>query len=203
MASSPVNHAISATVMMALDALPRACAMILRRLGSGMFTVCTTIWSNSTVTPLFWRVGMWVLMDSALRGFPLTSTASPFLNPVFATRGQRSDMELWSIHNSSRLVSPASAEMLEIRFPPRSSIVRSVNLATIEMFDMEFVKRFRYISRVNLARGEMSDMKFSASSSCVSLVNPARGEMSEILFSPSHNHIRLVAVSSPVKLRMF
>ena len=71
--------------------------MALRRLVSGMFTVLgvTTIWSELTLTPLLWRVGMWVLKDRSLSGFPLTLSVSPLLSPVFATRGQRSDMELF------------------------------------------------------------------------------------------------------------
>ena len=70
--------------------------MAFRRLGSGMLTVLggTTMLSKATVTPLLWRVGMWVLNDSALSGFSLTSTESPFHSPVFATRGQRSDIAL-------------------------------------------------------------------------------------------------------------
>ena len=95
-ASRPVNHAISSAVMMAPRALPRNCSMALRRLGSGMFTVFggTTMLSNATVTPLLWSTSMWVLKDRALRGFPITSTEAPFLRPIFATRGKRSDMEL-------------------------------------------------------------------------------------------------------------
>lgn len=106
--SSSVNRAMPSSVMTASRASPRAFLIACRMFGSGMFTDCggngggttTWTWSNSTVTPLLRRVGRWVVKDTVLRGFPVTSTVSPFPNPVFATRGQRSDIELFLRYSS-------------------------------------------------------------------------------------------------------
>ena len=204
-AESAVKVSISTSVMVAPRAFPSVCSIAFRRLVSGMLTFCggTTIWSNSTVTLLLWRTGIWLFKDRASSGFPVTKTLSPLPNPVFATRGAMSD----------------------IAFSCRFSSVRLVNLARGEMSDMMLLRRFSSFSLVNLARGEMSVMLFLASRSTVRLVNPAicersatrlsrrssnvrlvnptRGDRSAIALFRSPSSVRLVAASSPVKLWRF
>ncbi|CAI8028972.1 hypothetical protein GBAR_LOCUS16476 [Geodia barretti] len=85
--------------MVTPDALPRAFSIAVRRLESGISTslsksTLTPLLMSSTLTPLLMSVGMWVLMEALLRGFPFTIITSPGPNPVFATRGEMSDMEL-------------------------------------------------------------------------------------------------------------
>ena len=108
-ASSRVNPAMSAVVMVAPDALPRAFSIAARRFGSGMVTGCGG--SNNTSTPLPCSVGMCVLKAAAFRGFPLTSTLSSLPNPVLETNGERSDMVLLCSHRYVRLVNPDNAEI--------------------------------------------------------------------------------------------
>ena len=80
-----------------------------------------------------------------------------------------------------RLINPAKAEILVMAFSPRSSNLRLVNLA----------------------RGEMSDIELFKRSSSIRRFNPDKGRRSVMLFPGSHSRMRLVAYSSPVKLRMF
>ena len=64
---------------------------------------------------------MWVLMDTGLRGFSDTSTRSPSPNPVFATRGEMSEMELLSRSSRYfRLVNPFRGEMSDMELLLRS-----------------------------------------------------------------------------------
>ena len=229
--SSSVKRAMSSILMAASRALPRAFLIACRMFGSGMFTDCggggttTWTWSNLTVTPLLRRVGRWVVKDTVLRGFPVTSTVSPFPNPVFATRGQRSDIALFSRYSSVSRVNLARGEMSDMKLLSSLSAVRLVNLARGEMLDMELFQRLSAVNRVNPARGEIFVMLFCPSPSAVRLVNPVKGEMLDIKLSrrssdvrfvnlaivemldmelaASPSSLRLVACSSPVKLRMF
>ena len=132
--------------MVAPDALPSAFSIAFRRLRSGIFTG-STIWSNSTTIPRLWRVGMWLLMDTLLRKFPFRSIQSALPNPVFATRGEMSDIELFISLSSERLINPAMAEMSVIELSSSHSC----------------------LSLVNLARGDMSVMLLSTSRSSVRL----------------------------------
>lgn len=205
MAESAVKVPISATVMVAPRALLSAFSRAFRRSESGMFTVCggATIGSNSTVTPLLCRAGIWVLMDKALSGFPFRLTVSPFPNPVFVTREVMSDIELPSSLSCVRLVSLARGEMLDIELPLSHSAVRLVNPASGDMSDMALSRKFRTVSLVNLAMGDMSAMLFLANRITVRLVNPAKGERLDIELSRRSSTVNLVACSMPVKLVMF
>ena len=71
-AKSQVNAAISDVVMGSPDAMSNTPSIAARRLESGNSTTPATISSNSTVTPLLWRVGMCVSMDTELKGFRFT-----------------------------------------------------------------------------------------------------------------------------------
>ena len=154
----------------------------MRRFGSGMFTAlgCTRISSSSTVTPLLRNVGMWLLVDAWLRGFLSTSTVSPLPSPLFATKGDRSDMRLLSIHNPDRLIKPAKTEMLDMEFSPRSSNLRLDSLASGEMSDTELFQSTSSSSWVNPRRYKMLDIRFCPRFRYLNRVNPARGERSDI-----------------------
>ena len=76
-ALSLVKFAISAMVMVAPGALPSSASIAARRLVSGISTGVRSRSSKSTLTPLRWSAGMWVLMEALLRGFPFTKIASP------------------------------------------------------------------------------------------------------------------------------
>ncbi|CAI8028971.1 hypothetical protein GBAR_LOCUS16476, partial [Geodia barretti] len=108
---------IHSVVMVTPDALPRAFSIAVRRLESGISTGLSKGLSKSTLTPLLMSVGMWVLMEALLRRFPSTRTAFPGPNPVFATRGEMSDMELLLRISHVRLVacsSPVKSVMLAL-----------------------------------------------------------------------------------------
>ncbi|CAI8028968.1 hypothetical protein GBAR_LOCUS16476, partial [Geodia barretti] len=100
--------------MVTPDALRRAFSIAVRRLESGISTGLSKGSSKSTLTPLRWSAGMWVLMEALLRGFPFTIIASPCPNPVFATRGERSEMELPRRLSHIRLINPDNAEMSDM-----------------------------------------------------------------------------------------
>ncbi|CAI8028965.1 hypothetical protein GBAR_LOCUS16476 [Geodia barretti] len=100
--------------MVSPDALPSSFSITARRLGSGISTGVRSRSSKSTLTPLRWSAGMWVLMEALLRGFPFTKIASPCPNPVFATRGERSEMELPRRLSHIRLINPDNAEMSDM-----------------------------------------------------------------------------------------
>ena len=57
---------------------------------------------------------MCVLMDTELRGFSISLTKSSLPSPIFSTRGEMSDMELYRRFSAIRLVKPATAEMSDI-----------------------------------------------------------------------------------------
>ncbi|CAI8028970.1 hypothetical protein GBAR_LOCUS16476, partial [Geodia barretti] len=61
-ASSSYKLFISSVVMVTPDALRRAFSIAVRRLESGISTGLSKGSSKSTLTPLRWSAGMWVLM---------------------------------------------------------------------------------------------------------------------------------------------
>ena len=113
-ASRSIKRLISSVVMGAPDALPRSFSIAVRRLESGISTGVRSRSSKSTLTPLSWSARMWMLMAALLRGFPFTIIASPDPNPVFATRGERSEMELPRRLSHIRLINPDNAEMSDM-----------------------------------------------------------------------------------------
>ena len=139
-ATNLVILARSALLMWVPDALFRAFSIAVRRLESGISP------GNTTVTPLCWRVGMWVLTEALLRGFSLISTLFPFPNPVFVTRGERSDIELPSRRNQLRLVNPDRGEMLYIELFSRSRLVSLFNAAKGEISVMALLGRYSHVS---------------------------------------------------------
>ena len=181
LALSWVNAAISDVVMTSSGIFPNSVAIAARRLESGRSIAApTAISSKSTVTPLLWRTGMCVSMDTGLRGLTFTLTMSPFPNPVLVTSAEMSEIEFLSRFRRLRLVNPANDDMSEIELYPRYSDVRFVNLANDEMFEIKLLLRY-------------SDVRF---------VNPSIVEMSEIELFPRDSDIRLIACSSPVKSLM-
>ena len=91
-ASSSVKFTISTVVIVVSGALPRAFSTAARRFASGMVTGAAS--ANATVTPLSWRVGMYVWNDASFRRFPLTSIVSPLPNPILVISGARFEMLL-------------------------------------------------------------------------------------------------------------
>ena len=57
---------------------------------------------------------MWVLIDVTLSGLFLTSTASPSPNPIFATKGERSETLFLERYRSVRLVKLDSIDMDDV-----------------------------------------------------------------------------------------
>ena len=206
--------------MVSPAALLNATAIAFRRLESGMSTTL----SNSTVTPLPWRAGICVSMETALRGLPFTLTVSPLPKPALGTSADRSEIEFLSRYNlvsfvspataeiseillrlrfsHVRLISPANDEMSEIEFPLRSSDVRLISPTNTEMSEIEFQLRFSNLRLVNPANAEKSEIKFPSRSSDVRLVNPATAEISDIELDVRSSDVRLIACSSPVKSLM-
>ena len=190
--TSTIKFAISAVVIVSPDALPSASSILARRLSSGIFTPSATTASNRTSTPLRWRSGMWVLMEAWLRGFPRRSTLSSLPNPVFATRGERSEMELSLRNRNLRLVNPSNAEILEMLLPSSPSPLRLVNPATAEISGMELPTRSSPLRLVNPVTAEMSEMVLLLRYSSVRLVKPATAEISEMELPLRSSVVRLV-----------
>ena len=65
---------------------------------------------------------------------------------------------------------------------------------------IEFPHRYNLVRFVNPATADIFDIELSQSCNCVSFVSPVKVDISDIELSPSFRVVRLVAVSSPVKL---
>ena len=198
-----VNAAISDVVMVSPAVLPNAFSITARRLESGSCTTTpATISSNSTVTPLLWRTGMCVSIDTALKGLPFTLTVSPLPNAILAISAERSTIEFLSRTNHVRLVNPINAERSDIELLARYKVLRLVNLINTEMSEMKLDERCNVLRLVNLINTEISEMRLDERYKVLRLVNLINAEMSEIELFPRYSDVRLIACSSPVKSLM-
>ena len=167
------NDFMSATLIGAPVALPRAASIAARRLTSGMATAGEG--TKETLTPRGlerWNVGA---MRCGIQGVVCDINCnSPAPSPLFAASGARSDIRLLRRINVFRLVKPESAETSVILLRPRLSRVRLVKPES----------------------GEMSSIRLFQSHSSVRSVNFDSAEMSSILLFESHSRVRLVNFAS-------
>ena len=145
-----------------------------------------------------------MLIDTELKGFLLRLTSSPSLIPELSTRGETSDIALFSRFKSVNFVNSTKDDISDIALKRRFSDVRLFNSVRAEISDIwSFSERVRCIRLLKLAKadmshaesccpsrsdfkfvrptnGEMSDIGLLQICSSVRLVNPIRGEMSDI-----------------------
>ena len=124
---------------------------------------------------------MWVLIDVALSGLSVTSTRSPPPKPIFATKGERSDMLLLSRYSLSRLVKPDNDVMFEMLLRERFSHSRLVNADSVDKSVIELSQRFRLVKLVKPDNGAIFEMLLLERDSRPRLVKPDSGVMSEML----------------------
>ena len=83
---------------------------------------------------------MCVLSDVALKGLFFTSISSPLPNPVFATKGERSETLFLERYRFVRLVKLESADMSDMRLVLRIKASRLINLDSADTSEIALLQ---------------------------------------------------------------
>ena len=149
------------------------------------------------------------MSDVSLRGLFNTSTSSSLPNPVFDTKGARSEMALLLRYRSLRWTIFASGDTSDIVFPCKDICHILVKFASGDISEMRLSGNHNVVRLVKPDRGERSEIRLLPSVNVIRLVSSASGDRSDIALlltnllptnsQPRRNSVRLVANSSPVR----
>ena len=124
---------------------------------------------------------MCVLSDVALKGLFLTSISSPLPNPVFATKGERSETLFLERYRFVKLVKPDSADMSDMTLVLRFKTSRLVKPDSADTSEIALWERCRYARLVKLVVStDASEIWLLESCRFVRLIKPDSADTFEI-----------------------